>query len=124
MAFWDVDFYSSLHDCLQNLWTYIVDGGLIFMDEYKEIPYCAVFYSEKYWDKYCNTVPPCLIGISTGVQVGMHFTDPSIGMGSGKIQSADSVGYCIKGTRAIWEYYPDEKDDASAAVQSEPVTTH
>ena len=37
----------------------------------------------------------------------MFFTDPSVGMGK-KIQGADSTAYCIKGTRAIWEFYPDE----------------
>lgn len=111
LAFWDVDFYSSLHDCLQNLWTYVVDGGYVFMDEYKEIPYCSVFYSEKYWSKYFDTVPPGLIGIGTGVQVGMHFTDPSVNMKTPKIQGAESIGYCLKGTRAIWEYYPDEVDN-------------
>lgn len=108
LAYWDVDFYSSLHDCLQNLWSYVVDGGYIFMDEYKEIPYCSVFYSEKYWSKYFDIVPPGLVGIGTGLQVGKFFTDPSVGMRARKIQSADSVAYCVKGTRAIWEYYPDE----------------
>lgn len=125
LAFWDVDFYSSLHDCLQNLWPYVVDGGYIFMDEYKEVPYCSVFYSEKYWSKYFNTVPPGLVGIGTGIQVGMFFTDPKDGMRTPKIQAANSIAYCIKGTRAIWEYYPDEDEsvgkpaDASAAAPVE-----
>jgi len=110
LAFWDVDFYSSLHDCLQNLWPCIVDGGYIFLDEYKEVPYASVFYSEKYWSKYFDIVPPGLIGIGTGVQVGMHFTDFTVGMRGPKIQSANSTAYCLKGTRAIWEYYPDEDE--------------
>ena len=41
----------------------------------------------------------------------MHFTDPSVNMKTPKIQGAESVGYCLKGTRAIWEYYPDEVDN-------------
>lgn len=108
LAFWDVDFLSSLHDCLQGLWPFIVEGGFVFLDEYLEIDYCAVFYSEKYWDKYFSCAPPGLIGIGTGVQVGMHYTDPSLRMGNARIQSGDSTAYCIKGTRAIWEFYPDE----------------
>ena len=60
-----------------------------------------------------------LIGIGTGLQVGMHFTDPTVGMRTPKIQSADSIAYCIKGTRAIWEYYPDEDD----AIGNPPAST-
>ncbi|MFK7977580.1 MAG: TylF/MycF/NovP-related O-methyltransferase [Halioglobus sp.] len=121
MAFWDVDFYSSLHDCLQNLWPHVVEGGYIFMDEYKELPYCSVFYSEKYWSKYFDCAPPGLVGIGTGVQVGMHFTDPAVGMSSPKIQAANSTAYCVKGTRALWEYYPDEDDTiGKPSAVSEP----
>ena len=38
LAFWDVDFYSSLHDCLVNLWPSVVDGGYVFLDEFRNIP--------------------------------------------------------------------------------------
>ncbi|MDE0952168.1 MAG: class I SAM-dependent methyltransferase [Halioglobus sp.] len=117
LAFWDVDFYSSLHDCLINLWPSVVDGGFVFLDEYRNIPYCAVFYSEKYWDKYFSTVPPGLVGIGTGIQVGMIYPDhrvPIMGpTGRTRVMSPESIGYCIKGTRAIWEYYPDEIEAAN-----------
>ncbi|MEZ5502975.1 MAG: TylF/MycF/NovP-related O-methyltransferase [Halioglobus sp.] len=108
LAFWDVDFFSSLHDCLVNLWPHIVNGGFVFMDEYLNLDYCAVFYSEKFWDKYFATAPPGLVGIGTGVQVGMFYTDPGIRRDPRMLQSSDSIAYCVKGTRAIWEYYPDE----------------
>lgn len=114
LAFWDVDFYSSLHDCLLNLWPSIVDRGFVFLDEYRDVPYCSVFYSEKYWDKYFSCAPPGLIGIGTGVQVGMYFTDPSAGMGIPRIQGAESIAYCRKGDRSIWEYYPDEFENNPA----------
>lgn len=112
LAFWDVDFFSSLHDCLINLWPHIIDGGFVFMDEYLNIDYCAVFYSEKFWDKYFSCVPPGLIGIGTGIQVGMFYTDPTIRMDPRMLLSADSIAYCIKGSRAVWDYYPDETDAA------------
>lgn len=116
MAFWDVDFCASLHDCLINLWPSVVEGGFVFLDEYRAIPYASVFYSEKYWSKYFNTVPPGLVGIGTGVQVGMFYTDNTVGgMGSAKIQGPSSTAYCVKGTRAIWEFYPDENGDAEEA---------
>jgi hypothetical protein len=116
MAFWDVDFYASLHDCLLNLWPSIIDRGFVFLDEYRDVPYCSVFYSEKYWSKYFSCAPPGLVGIGTGVQVGMYYTDPSIGMGVPRLQGGESIGYCRKGDRAIWEYYPDEPGNSASVV--------
>ena len=112
LAFWDVDYYASLHDCLLHLWPSIVNRGLVFLDEYRDVPYCSVFYSEKYWDKYFSCAPPGLIGVGTGVQVGMFYTDPSVGMGVQRIQGGESIAYCRKGDRSIWEYYPDEMDSS------------
>lgn len=108
LMFLDVDFYASLHDCLVNLWPSVIDKGFVFLDEYLNIPYCAVFYSEKYWDKYFSSAPPGLIGTGTGVQVGMFYTDPSVRFQHGQLQGSESIAYCIKGTRAVWEFYPDE----------------
>ena len=125
MAFWDVDLFSSLHDCLQNLWEWVIDGGAVFTDEYTEIPFCSVFYSEKYWSKYFDCAPPGLVGIGTGVQVGFHYTDPWIPFLAPKLQTPQSVAYTVKGTRALWEYYPDEfseqegeAEEAAASSQS------
>ena len=106
--FLDVDFYSSLNDCLINLWPWLVDGGFLFMDEYNNIPYCAVFFSEKYWDKHFSCAPPGLIGTGTGVQVGMFYNTPVVKLGTHKIINPESVSYCMKGSRALWEFYPDE----------------
>ena len=114
LMFIDVDFYSSLHDVLINLWPHVVDGGFVFLDEYLNLPYCAVFYSEKYWDKYFNSAPPGLVGAGTGVQVGMHYTDPSIRFQPTQMQGPDSISYCIKGQYALWDFYPDEKEEAEA----------
>lgn len=116
MAFWDVDFYASLHDCLLHLWPHIVDSGFVFLDEYRDVPYCSVFYSEKYWSKYFSCAPPGLVGIGTGVQVGMFYTDPAIGMGTARLQGGESIAYCRKGDRSIWEYYPDEIDTVETSA--------
>tara|TARA_R110002049_G_scaffold63757_1_gene169193 strand:- start:3201 stop:4007 length:807 start_codon:yes stop_codon:yes gene_type:complete len=110
LLFMDVDYYASLHDCLLNLWPSIVNRGFVFLDEYRNMAYCSVFFSEKYWSKYFSTPPPGLVGIGTGVQVGMFYTDLSFGMGRPGIQGAESTAYCQKGDRSIWEYYPDEFD--------------
>lgn len=122
LAYWDVDFYASLHDCLINLWPWVSEGGHVCMDEYRNVAYCSVFYSEKYWDKYFSTVPPGLVGIGTGIQVGMIYTDHTLpGMGpEGKkrLLGPESFAYVIKGSRAIWEYYPDEIEAAKQEDQS------
>jgi len=108
LMFLDVDFYASLRDCLLNLWPRLVDGGFVFLDEYLNIPYCAVFYSEKFWSRYFSCAPPGLVGTGTGVQVGMFYTDPSIRFRKGQLQGSESTAYCIKGTRAVWDYYPED----------------
>jgi hypothetical protein len=111
LVFIDVDFCSSLHDCLLNLWPNMTNRGFLYMDEYRAVPYCSVFYSEKYWDKYFNEDPPGLIGIGTGVQVGNFFTSPGKGKGLGggpSLNSPQSVAFTMKGSRAKWDYYPDE----------------
>ena len=118
LMFLDVDFYSSLHDCLINLWPFLQEGGFVFLDEYLNLPYCAVFYSEKYWAKYFNCAPPGLIGTGTGVQVGMHYTDPTIRFQTTQIQGAESISYCIKGTSALWDFYPDEQAQTEARPQA------
>ena len=118
MMFLDVDFYASLHDCLINLWPSVVDGGIVFLDEYLNVPYCAVFYSEKFWDKYFAEDPPGLIGTGTGVQVGMIFTDPTRRFQRGHILNSESVAYCVKGTRALWDFYPDENDNAPDSIDT------
>lgn len=122
LAFWDVDYYASLDDCLRNLWPSIVQRGLVFLDEYRNMAYCSVFFSEKYWSKYFSCAPPGLIGIGTGVQVGMFYTDPSFGMGRPGIMGGESIAYCRKGDRTVWEYYPDEFDNGPAD-QPQPAAT-
>lgn len=118
LMFLDVDFYASLHDCLLNLWPSVLDGGFVFLDEYLNIPYCAVFYSEKYWDRYFSCAPPGLVGTGTGVQVGMHYTDPSIRFQRGQLQGSESIAYCIKGTRAVWDFYPEDNANPEAPDSS------
>lgn len=110
MMYLDVDFHASLHDCVLNLWPALVNGGIAFIDEYVNLPYCALFFFEKYWRKYFSCNPPGLIGSGTGVQVGMHYVDPKLRFDQrSNIQGPpESVAYCIKGEQAIWKFYPDE----------------
>lgn len=110
MMFLDVDFYDSLNDCLINLWPHLVKRGFLFLDEYRNLPYCAVFFSEKYWSEHFGEPPPGLIGTGTGIQVGMFYLDPEISLRRDQIQGPQSISYCIKGSKALWDYYPHKVD--------------
>ncbi|MBT7720297.1 MAG: hypothetical protein HN744_12945 [Halieaceae bacterium] len=118
MMFLDVDFYSSLHECLIHLWPYLAPGGILFLDEYTNLPYCAVFYSEKYWQKYFSCAPPGLLGVGTGVQLGKIYWDPDVRQDPRQIHSPESVAFCIKGTQALWDFYPDEMAEGAQAKTS------
>ena len=109
MLFLDVDFYASLHSCLLHLWSSVANKGFVFLDEYANLPYCAVFFSEKYWDRYFSCPPPGLTGTGTGVQVGMYWSDPSYRYRLDLLQRPGSISYCIKGNHAMWDFYPEDQ---------------
>ena len=109
----DVDFQASLHDCLLNLWPRLRHYGLVFIDEYVLVDYCAVFFSERYWKTYFDTTPPGLFGVGTGVPIGQYFTGPFIA--TPPLQSPGSIAYTFKGSSGYWDYYPEDHaagDDA------------
>ncbi len=70
LAYLDVDLEASLHNCVQCIWPNLVDKGFIFIDEFLSLDYCALFYSEQYWQTYFQRTPPGLIGAGTGASVG------------------------------------------------------
>jgi hypothetical protein len=114
MAIVDVDYHSSLYDCVTNLWPHLVDNGYFFIDEYVFPDYCAIFYSEKFWRTHFHTDPPGLIGAGSGVQVGEYYIGPWKELWMS--HNPASIAYARKGQRAVWEYYPDEqKSDGEAA---------
>jgi hypothetical protein len=110
----DVDYHSSLYDCVTNLWPYLVDKGYFFVDEYVYPDYCAIFYSEKFWRTHFDTEPPGLIGAGSGVQVGEYYVGPWHELQMN--HNPGSIGYTQKGQKAVWDYYPRE---AAAAKESE-----
>ena len=62
LAFLDVDYQSSLDDCIKNLWPHLNEQGYLFTDEYIFTEFCALFWSERYWRETFDTTPPGLIG--------------------------------------------------------------
>jgi hypothetical protein len=105
-VFIDVDYQSSLHECLINLWPHIVSNGLLFLDEFVLLDYCALFYSERYWARYFGEKPPGLIGAGAGVGVGHYYFGPPFE--TPPLQNAGSVAYTWKGNGAFWNYYPED----------------
>jgi len=115
LAYLDVDFQKSLHECVTNLWPWLVDEGYMFIDEYLNLPYCALFWSEHWWRKYFDTTPPGLIGAGVGVGVGQFWIGPKgrrIGPAPSRpYQAAHSAGYTRKDFSGYWSFYPEEGEE-------------
>jgi hypothetical protein len=98
----DVDYHSSLYDCVTNLWPHLVEQGYFFIDEYMFPEFCALFYSERFWSEHFKTVPPGLIGAGSGVQVGEYYVGPW--NESWPSHNPRSIAYTRKGCTATWNY--------------------
>jgi len=108
LAFLDVDIEASLNTCVLYVWPQMIDGGYLFTDECTALDYVALFFSEKWWLKNFNSVPPGLIGAGTGLPLGMFYIGPMLEMGDHFFQRPSSGGYTRKGWENVWTYYPDE----------------
>jgi hypothetical protein len=106
LAFFDVDYQQSIHDCMVNLWKWLVPKGYLFLDEYVLNDYCALLWSERYWQTYFGTPPPGLIGSGSGVGVGHYYLGPWDEWQMS--HSPTSVAYTRKDFVALWDFYPDE----------------
>ncbi|HEX7672504.1 MAG TPA: TylF/MycF/NovP-related O-methyltransferase, partial [Polyangiaceae bacterium] len=106
LAVVDVDYHSSLYDCVTMLWSHLSDSAYFFIDEYVFTDYCALFFSEKFWRTHFQCDPPGLFGSGTGVQVGEYYLGPWSEMWMS--QNPASIAYTRKGMKAVWEYYPAE----------------
>ena len=104
LCFLDVDYQSSLHECVVNLWPHVTQRGHVFIDEYTRLDYCALFFSERFWKEQFDTAPPGLMGAGTGIGVGQYFLGPS--KGRPLIQAPTSVAYTRKDFYGLWDYTP------------------
>ena len=110
LAFLDVDLEASLHTCVKYIWPNLVDQGFIFIDECVGTDYVALFYSEKWWQKYFNRTPPGLIGAGTGLPLGGYYIGPWSERNNHPLQSASSGGYTQKTMSGYWAYYPKNEE--------------
>lgn len=106
LCFLDVDYQASLRSCVLNLWPHLTQSGYVFIDEYVLLDYCALFFSEKFWRRHFDRVPPGLIGAGSGIGLGEHYLGPRSEMLP--IQGPGSIAYTRKDLTASWEYFPDE----------------
>lgn len=113
LAFIDVDYEASLHDCIVNLWPHLVPGGFLFLDEYVFLDFCALFFSERFWQRHFGEEPPGLLGSGTGVGVGHYYWGPW--PPSSPFQQARSIAYTWKGNRAVWAFRPSPETAAEPA---------
>lgn len=112
-AFLDVDFQASLDECVRNLWPHLTERGYMFIDEYVLTDYCALFWSERWWQTNLDAKPPGLIGSGTGLGVGQFYLGPFEEWTAP--QDPTSVAYTRKDFSGHWSFYPGSDDSTSGA---------
>jgi O-methyltransferase len=106
LCFLDVDYQASLRECILNLWPHLTPKGYVFIDEYVLLDYCALFFSERFWQKHFDTTPPGLIGAGSGVGVGSYYLGPRDE--PQPIQAPSSIAYTRRDFSGWWDYFPEE----------------
>lgn len=107
LAFIDVDLEASLDTCVRYIWPCLSPTGYIFIDEVVGVDYCALFYSEKYWQRHFNRTPPGLIGAGTGLALGEFYIGPWSEISLHPTQHANAGAYTRRDMSGHWTYYPD-----------------
>lgn len=107
LAFLDVDLEASLHTCVRYLWPRLVETGYIFIDECVGVGYCALFYSERYWQTYFDRTPPGMIGAGTGLPLGEYYIGPWSEKKNHPLQHPNAGAYTRKDMSGYWAYYPE-----------------
>ncbi len=108
LAFLDVDLEESLDTCVRYIWPNLVEDGYLFTHEAMFTDYCALFYSEKWWQKHFNRTPPGFVGAGTGLPLGTYYLGPITEVVTHPLQHSNGGGYTQKSMSGYWRYYPDE----------------
>jgi len=107
LAVLDVDLEASLDTCVRHLWPRLVEGGHLFTDEAVGLDYTALFFSERWWQRYFGRTPPGLMGAGTGLPLGEYYPGPLKQLKHHGLWNPNGVGYTQKGSSGVWTYFPD-----------------
>ena len=102
LAFLDVDLEASLETCVRHIWPNLVETGYVFIDEFVSLDYCALFYSERFWNANFNRTPPGLVGAGTGLPLGEYYLGPWSERGSHPLWHATAGAYTRKDFSGYW----------------------
>jgi hypothetical protein len=106
LAFVDVDLEASLETCVRYIWPNLVDAGYLFIDEFVNLDYCALFFSEKYWMENFQRTPPGLVGAGTGLALGEYYIGPYSELDRYPLQRPCAGAYTRKDFSGYWTYQP------------------
>lgn len=106
LAFLDVDLEASLDTCVRHIWPNLVETGYIFIDEFLHVDYCALFFSERYWQEHFGRTPPGLIGAGVGLALGEYYIGPGPDRPTHRTQHATAAAYTRKDMSGVWTYFP------------------
>jgi hypothetical protein len=110
LAFLDVDLELSLETCVRYIWPNLTEKGYIFIDEYVELDYCAIFWSETYWKKYFDRTPPGLIGSGVGLPLGEYYVGPWSDNTDRPLHHPNAGAYTRKDFSGTWVHFPEVRD--------------
>jgi len=107
LAFIDVDLELSLETCVRLIWPTLIEKGYIFIDEYMELDYCSIFWSEEYWKRYFDRTPPGLIGSGVGLPLGEYYVGPWDENAHHSLHHPNAAAYTRKDFSAHWINFPE-----------------
>lgn len=109
LAFVDVDLEASLDTCVRALWPALTPEGSLFIDEAVNTDYCALFYSERWWDDAFDRTPPGLIGAGTGLPLGTYYVGPWSERNAHPLQHQGTGAYTGPWCSGVWTYALPER---------------
>lgn len=124
LAFLDVDLELSLETCVRYIWPHLTERGYIFIDEYVDLDYCSIFWSEKYWKKYFDRTPPGLIGSGVGLPLGEYYIGPWNEKDDHPLHHPNAGAYTRKDFSGHWVHFPEPASLLRSGVEEELAQTH